>query len=122
MSANGIGDAQAGTEVVRILNTVEYQKEGGFFKGIQHIIERDMTRLAGNPGHRTLMTRAATGHAGKAFCIDRNNPDRVQFGMAHQITHSGIMTFGVDEDFKNGVGLITQLGDDGVKAVDEAGL
>ena len=80
MCANGVGDAEAGTEVVGILDAIEHQKDGRFFKGIQYIVSRDMTRLTGNRSHRALMTCTATGHAGKAFCIDRNDPDGVQFG------------------------------------------
>ena len=79
-----------------------------------------MPRLAGNPGHHPLMPHTAAGHAIEPFGIHRNDPDRMQFGVAHQIPHPGIVTFSVDEDLKNGVRLMTQFGNDGVKSVDEA--
>lgn len=56
------------------------------------------------------------------FGIDRNNLDGVQLGMAHQIAHACIVPFGIDEYFKNGVRLMAQLGDDGVKTVNEVDL
>jgi hypothetical protein len=46
----------------------------------------------------------------------------MQLGVTHEIAHPGIMTTGIDEYFKNSVGLMTQFGDNGVKTVDEADL
>jgi hypothetical protein len=37
--ADGVGDAQAGTEVVRILNAVENQQEGRLVERVENIVE-----------------------------------------------------------------------------------
>ena len=122
MRANGISNAQAGTQIVRVLDAIEHQKEGGFFQGIEHIVQRDMARLAGDFGNHPLMARATAGHAFEPLGIHRNHLDGMQFGVTHQVSNAGVVPLGVDEDFKDGIGLVTQLGDDGVKTVDETDL
>jgi hypothetical protein len=46
----------------------------------------------------------------------------MQLGVAHQVAHAGIVPLTVDKYLKDGIGLMAQLGDDGVKTVDETDL
>ena len=45
--------------------------------------------------------------------------EALQFGVAQQVACPGVVSAGIDENLDDGVGLVAQFGDDGVKAVDE---
>ena len=122
MRTDRIGHAQAGPQIVRVLNAVEHQQESRFLQRIEHIVECDPAHFAGDAGNHALMVPIAARHAFKPLAIDRHDTHAMQLGMLQQITRPAIIAPAVDEDFKNRVRLVAKFGDNGMKTVNEAGL
>ena len=121
MRTDRVGNAQARAEVVRILDAVEHQQKSRLLQRVEYVVERDMARRAGHARDDALMPHSAC-HAFEPFGIDRNNLDLLQLGVTHEIACAGVVTVRIDEDLEDGVRMVAKFGDDGVEAMDEAGL
>jgi hypothetical protein len=67
------------------------------------------------------MTVVAPRHAFESPGIDGNDPHRVQFGVPQKVAHPRIAPVRSNENLQNGLRLVAQLGDYGMKTVDESG-
>ena len=65
------------------------------------------------------MPPPAARHAFQALAVDSQDAHALQFRVTQQIARPGVIPAGIDENLDDGVGLVAQFGDDGVKAVDE---
>ena len=56
--AGELGNAQTGTQIMRIGDAIEHQNQRGFGQTIEHIIERHVAHLCRNTRHNALMGMA----------------------------------------------------------------
>jgi hypothetical protein len=117
--ADGIGDAQAGPEIVRILDAVEDQQQGRLFERIEHVVERDVTLCWIDGGDHSLVPGAGR-HRRQAPGLHRQHAHLGELRLRQQVAQPRVVATGIDVDLVHRAGVVAQFGECGMEAENQA--
>jgi hypothetical protein len=119
MCADGIGDPQAGAEIVRVLDAVEDEQERRFVERIEHVVERHVALRRIDSGDDALMPGAGS-HRFQAGGRYRQHAHLGELRVRQQVAQTRIVAPGIDIDLAHRTGVVTQLGQGRMKAEDQS--
>ena len=124
MRASGIRRAQAGAEVVRVLNAVEDEQQRRLGKVGQQVEQVGKLLLADvgiNAQHDALMARVA-GELVKTGGVGGKNADAVLTGKGERVAGAGVLALFGKVHFAHGLRIAAQFAERGVKTIEQAGV
>jgi hypothetical protein len=118
--AEGVGAAQAGAQVVGIGDAVQDQQQGRLGQFLQHRIQI-LGELDGiGQGHHAL--GLAPGHLLDAGALGQDQAHALVLGGLDQVLGAAVAASLIQVDDLDALRVVTQAGDDGMKAVDDLAL
>ena len=115
MCADAVGHAQAGAQVVRVGDAVEYQQQWRAVDGVQQLIEIARQRQLRRKGDHALVTARADDFV-ETRRIDGHDAHVGRLGGGDHVFHAAVDAAGIDENFFHGRRFMTQTRGDGVEA------
>jgi hypothetical protein len=117
--ADGVGDAQAGAEVVRILNAVEDEQERPVRRACRER-RRASRGAASRRPWRSLPGAGRRAPSLQARAVYRQHAHRGELGVPNQVTQASIVATGVDVDLAYCAGVVAQFGERRMEAENQA--
>jgi hypothetical protein len=107
MHTESIRDTQAGTEVMRILDSIQHQKQRGLSEGIEHIVDIHI-RTGGVDTRNYALVPGTTRQSHKPCTVACNQPYTLGFCQRRQIAGTLIPSLRIEENLPDAGRILAQ--------------